>query len=378
MRFTIEKPTLLSAIQHLLSIVPTKNITPILTCFLLEADADTGNLKITATDLEITVIVNVAASVSESGKVALNARNLTDVINSLDDKPINFQLEEGFVRIRCSNSKFSLHSAEHMTFPQVPDMPTDTSSLKFSAEIFSRMVNIASIAVLTETSRPIFTGILWRIYPDKQMMVTSDGKKIVEITKDEPFDIQENIEHVIPTKGLYFLEKVINDKEPDVMVNFEANRITFTYANYVVISQIIPGKFPDYEKIFDVDNPNELLIDKNVLRQAIRRVSILSSEEFFRVKFDVSPESIILSSVNSEMGDAFETITDHQYSGDPFAIAFNFKYLLSILNVVESEKVKITFGVPEGGLINNQVIFYNEPEAENYRPIFLLMPLRLR
>jgi len=377
MRFTIERQVLLSAIQHLLSIVPAKNIAPILTCFLIEADADEGTLKITATDLEITVITKVLANVSESGKLAVNARNLTDIINSLEDKPINFQQEDDYIKIRCSNSRFSLWSVEHSQFPQVPELPAEDSSMKFSAQTFSKMVNIASIAVLTELTRPIFTGILWRIFPDKQLMVSTDGKKIVEVTKEQPFGIESSIEHVIPTKGLYFLEKIINEKDKEVMVNFEANRITFIYANFVIISQVIPGKFPEYEKILAVHNPNELTIDKNLLRQAVKRVSLLSTEEFFRIKFEVSPEKIILSSINAEMGDATETIEDFQYSGDSFMIAFNYKYILSVLGVVESDKVRMTFGVPENGIINGQVMFYNSPEIEEYKPIFLLMPLRL-
>ncbi len=377
MRFTIERTQLLSNIQHLQGIVPTKNITPILTNFLIEADAEKNQLRITTTDLEITVVVKIAAQVAESGKVAVMARNLTDIVNSLEDKPINFYQENEYLKIRCSHSSFSLLCADYMQFPQVPEIDLE-KAFTVSAPLLAKMVNISSIAVLQEVTRPIFTGIYWRITPDSQTMVATDGKKIVEVKKEHSIVLAENLEHVIPTKGLFFLEKVIDEKNPDLKVLFEANRIIFGYGNYILISQIIPGRFPDYEKVLKVDNKNVLTMDKATLRQAVKRVSLLASEEFFRIKFDISAEKITLYSVNSEMGDATEVIEDHQYSGPAFSIAFNYKYILSVLNVLESEKVRITFGEPEGGFINNQVILYNEPEPKDYHPVFLLMPLRLK
>ncbi|MBW6516234.1 MAG: DNA polymerase III subunit beta [Candidatus Cloacimonetes bacterium] len=377
MRFTIERSQLLSSIQYLQSIVPTKNITPILTNFLIEADAENNRLRITCTDLEITVMVKITAQVAESGKVAIMAKNLTDIINSLEDKPINLYQENEYLKIRCSHSSFSLLCADYMQFPQIPDINME-KALTVSAPMLAKMVNISSIAVLQEVTRPIFTGIYWRISTDSQTMVATDGKKIVEVKKEHSLVVAEDLEHVIPTKGLFFLEKVIEEKNPDLKVLFEANRIIFGYDNYVVITQVIPGRFPDYEKVLKVDNPHTLTIDKGTLRQAVKRVSLLASEEFFRIKFDISPEKITLYSVNSEMGDATEVIDDHQYSGPSFSIAFNYKYILSVLNVLESDKVKMTFGQPEGGFINTQVIIYNEPEPKDYHPVFLLMPLRLK
>jgi len=377
MRFTIERTQLLSNIQHLQGIVPTKNITPILTNFLIEADAEKNQLRITTTDLEITVVVKIAAQVAESGKVAVMARNLTDIVNSLEDRPINFYQENEYLKIRCSHSSFSLLCADYMQFPQVPEIDLE-KAFTVSAPLLAKMVNISSIAVLQEVTRPIFTGIYWRITPDSQTMVATDGKKIVEVKKEHSIVLAENLEHVIPTKGLFFLEKVIDEKNPDLKVLFEANRIIFGYGNYILISQIIPGRFPDYEKVLKVENKNVLTMDKATLRQAVKRVSLLASEEFFRIKFDISSEKITLYSVNSEMGDATEVVEDHQYSGPAFSIAFNYKYILSVLNVLESDKVKITFGEPEGGFINNQVILYNDPEPKDYHPVFLLMPLRLK
>jgi DNA polymerase III subunit beta len=377
MRFTIDKSKFISGIQHLHSIVPTKNITPILTNLLIEADADKDILTITSTDLEITVIVKTIANVAESGKIAVSARNLLEIVSALEDKPVNFQKENEYVKIKCSHANFSLLCADHTQFPMISDINLD-SALTINAPMFAKMVSIAGIAVLQEMTRPIFSGILWRLNPQNQVMVSTDGKKIVEVKKEQSLDIAEPKEHVVPTKGLHFLEKVITDENPEMKILFDQNRIVFSYLNYTVISQIIPGRFPDYEKVLNVNNSNTLIIDKSILRQAVRRISLLASEEFYRIKFDVSDSQIIVSSVNSEMGDATEEITDFEYTGSPFAVAFNYKYILSILGVLETDKVRITFGEPENGIVNSQSMFYNHPELTDYRALILLMPLRLK
>lgn len=377
MRFRIERQKLLANIQHLQTIVPTKTISPILTNFMIEANAEESRIRIISTDLEITVIAALPAEVMESGNVAVSARNLTDIVLSLEDKTITFFKENEYLKIHCSHSDFSLLCADHSQFPQAPEISLDDAMI-ISAPMLAKMVNITSIAVLQEVTRPIFTGIYWRVLPDLQIMVATDGKKIVEVRKEHSMQISEKLEHVVPTKGLFFLEKVIDESNPDLKVVFEANRIIFGYRNYIVSSQIIPGKFPEYEKVLRVEQPNSLIISKSILKQAVKRVSLLASEEFFRVKFEISSEKVVLYSVNSEMGDATEVIENHIYSGPSFSIAFNYKFILSVLNVLESDKLRMTFGEPEGGFLNTQVIIYNEPEPKDYHPVFLLMPLRLK
>ena len=377
MRFTIEKSRLISTIQHLNGVVPAKSINPILTNLLIEADSEKEIITVTSTDMEITVIAKTMASISESGKIAVSARNLLEIVSSLEDKPVNFEKDEEYLRIKSGHANFSLLCADHSQFPLIPTVGFE-NALTMNAPMFSKMISIAGIAVLQEMTRPIFSGILWRLTPESQVMASTDGKKIVEVKKRQNTGIMENKELVVPTKGLHFLEKVINDDSPEMKFLFEQNRIIFSYMNYTVISQIIPGRYPDYEKVMNVTNTNTLIINKNLLKQTVRRVSLLASEEFYRIKFDISESQIVVSSVNSEMGDASEEITEFSYTGSPFSIAFNYRFMLSILGVLETEKVKITFGQADNGIINSQCMFYNHPELDDYQTLILLMPLRLK
>ncbi len=371
MKFSIEKQDLLSNIQHLYQIVPSKNTMPILTNYLIEADEKTNKIKFTATDLEITVVVEFDANISESGKVAVSARNLNDMITVLPDTMVHFLLEEDDLRILCGNVKYNLHCAESSQFPIIPRKNMD-NVIKLNAKMFKKMIDNTHFAVSTEVNRPIFTGIFWKLMPDKQIMVATDGKKIAEFNLNNQIDVPETIEQIIPTKGLLFLDKVFSEDHPDVAVLIESNRVMFGYGNYTIFTHIIEGKFPDYTKAIPENNNNVLKIKKNVLKESVKRIALMASEDTFKVKLDISTSSFSISSTKREEGDANENLEEFNYSGEPLVIAFNYRYLNSILSVLESEYIEIRMGKT-----TEPALFFNAETDERYFARFLLMPLRL-
>ncbi len=377
MHFTIEKTNLLSNIQHLITVVPTKTINPILQNFLIEADENGQKVIISATNLDVTIICQLKTEVMEGGKVAVSARHLLEIVSSVDDKPIDFNYDDGYLKMQCSKAKFSLLCADYSEFPARPDINPENFQT-VNAPTFAKMINIASIAVSQEETRPIFTGILWRISSEMQTVAATDGKRISEIKKAHTIDLNEPMEQVLPVKGLHFLEKVIDDNTPDLKYLFEANRVVFAYRNYCISTQVIPGKYPDYSKALLQDNPNMLVINKDTLRQAVRRVALLATDEFFKIKMKISESEIVVTSFSFEMGDAREVITDFEYQGPEFEIAFNYKFVLSVISIIETDKVKLTFADPVDGMVNNQVLIYNHPEIDDYKVDILLMPLRLQ
>jgi len=371
MKFSIEKEDLLKKIQHIYNIVPGKNTMPILTNYLIEADEGTNTIKFTATDLEITVIAEFEANVSESGKVVVSAKNFNEIINSLPDKIVHMFDEEENFKILCENSKFSLLCAEVSQFPLIPHKDMK-DIIELDAQMFKKMIEKTSFAVSVEINRPIFTGISWRMNAEQQMMVATDGKKIAEFKLLEKHDIPEEQEKIIPTKSLIFLDKVIEPEIPKISVLLESNRVMFAYGNYTVFTHIIEGKYPNYTKAVPVNNNNILIINRNLLRDIVKRVSLLASEETLKVKFDLTEDSFAINSEKREEGKADEIIKDYKYSGENLVIAFNFRYLLSILNVIDSDDVEIRLGQAV-----EPALFFNTEKYENYEARFVLMPLRL-
>ncbi len=371
MKFSIDKQDLQANIQHLYNIVPSKNTMPILTNYLLEADEQTNILKFTATDLEITVVVEFEARVVQSGKIAVSARNLNEIMNSLPEANIQFPMEEDILRIHCERSDFDLLCAESSQFPLIPQMDL-TNVIKLDAPLFKKMIENTHFAVSTEINRPIFTGIYWKLSNDEQLMVATDGKKIAEFKIKNHIDIPEPVEQIIPTKGLLFLDKVIHVDIPQVAVLIESNRVMFAYGNYTVFTHIIEGRFPDYTKAIPTENNNTLNINKELLKNAVKRVSLLASEDTFKVKLELKNNTLLIHSANREEGEANEKIEDCKYNGNDLTIAFNYRYLNSIINVIESENVEILMGKA-----NEPALFFNVENENNYTARFLLMPLRL-
>lgn len=371
MKFSIEKKDLQNSIQYLFSIIPSKNAMPVLTNYLIEADEQANTITFTATDLEITVISTFDASVIESGKIAVSARNLTEIINSLPDALINFMVDDDELVIKCKQSNFKLLCAEVSQFPLIPQVD-ESNAISINAQMFKKMIDNTTFAVSTERNRPIFTGIYWKMSTKEQAMVATDGKKIAEFKLFNSFDIEKPIEQVIPTKGLIFLDKVIDDID-EVSVLIESNRVMFKYGQYTVFTHILEGQFPDYTKAMPTDNNSILKVDKILLRDAVKRVSLLASEDTNKIKFDIRKESISIESTKQEEGEANEKIDEFDFNGEELSIAFNYKFLISILNVIETKKVEMHLGHS-----TQPVLFYNTEQHKEYSARFLLMPLRLQ
>lgn len=371
MKFSIEKVDLQAQIQYLYNIVPSKNTMPILTNYLIEVDEQNNIIKFTATDLEITVVVEFEANIIEGGKVAISAKNLNEIINSLPDSMVHFIVDEDMLKIRCDRSKFSLLCAESSQFPLVPQKDM-SNVIKLDAKMFKKMIDNTHFAVSTEINRPIFSGIFWKMASDSQLMVATDGKKIAEFKLNKQIDLPQSVEQIIPTKGFLFLDKVISDDLPEIAVLIESNRVMFVYGNYTIFTHIIEGRFPDYTKAIPKNNNNILVINKKLLREAVKRVSLLASEETFKVKLDIADDSLTINSVKREEGEANEKLDEIKYSGEPLTIAFNYRYLISILSVVESDEIEIRMGKS-----NEPALFFNTEVKEDFEARFLLMPLRL-
>ncbi len=379
MKFLIDKEDLLSNIQHLSHVVPTKNTMPILTNYLIEANEMENIVKITTTDLKITVIVTFNATVMEAGTIAITAKELNEIVAVLPNQQISFATENDLLKIHCQNIDFTLNLSEYSNFPLIPEAKFD-NAINFKANEFIKMINKTIVAVSREQHQSVFSGILWEITSNKQTMVATDSKKIAQMSietspielKDSEDQKTEMIKIVLPTGGINFLQKIINEEGNVLKAEIGQNRVIFQYRNFIIFSHLINSKFPDYTKVFPESLPNELLLDKNQLRQAIKRISLLAPTDSFKILFNIKGSSLELSTSNDEKGGATECINGIKYTGDDINIAFNFKFLTSILDCIDTENVKICLGDPK-----KPALFYNEKDADGELLRYLLMPLRI-
>ncbi len=387
MRLSIEKKDLIQHIQHLATIVPTKITTPILTNYLIEVSAETNSIQITASDLDITAIVKFPAAVIEGGTIAVSARHLNEIISSMPDDVINLWKNEDLLVIQCGKIDFKLLCADHTLYPIIP-VTNLKGAIKMDAELFQRMVNKTSFAVSSDTNRAVLTGVCWKIFENEHLMAATDGRKVAEIKVRDSFmqnqemakDTEDNIfgdgkesyvEKIIPVKTLNFIQKIYNAQIKELNLVMEHNKMMFAYGEYTVFTNILEHKYPEYQKAFVHDLPNSLIIDREKLKTAIRRVALVAPDDNLRTRFEIDNDRFEINTSNRETGDAKQFMEDYSYQGKPTNVSFNYKFMLSILEAVDTDKVKILLGSPKDPLM-----IYNEMNPENQELTFLLMPLR--
>ena len=394
MRFQIEKKELIKHIQHLASIVPSKNTTPILTNYLLEANAESNTVKITTSDLEITIIAEFSANVMESGVTCISAHLFNDIISTLPEEMVDIYKQDEIVKIVCNKIDFSLLCADHTLFPIIPEKKTK-GLITLPNEPFQRMIAKTSFAVSNDINRAVLNGVCWLIKNDLQIMAATDGRKVAEIKyaqklmktensenqQDEAvisedlnfaeLDFEKGIEKILPIKTLNFMLKIYSPEVKDLQVVIEPNRIMFIYNEYTIFTHVIEHKYPDYQKAFIKDLPNTILVKNEDLKVAIRRISKIAPDDNQRIRIEIGPEKFEINTVDREKGEGEQDLKDYTYTGTATAISFNFKYMISILDSIDTEKVKICLGTQK-----DPIMIYNENQPENQEITYLLMPLR--
>ncbi|MCB5271148.1 MAG: DNA polymerase III subunit beta [Candidatus Cloacimonetes bacterium] len=386
MRFAIEKKELLSSIQHLVSVAPAKNASPILTNYLIQASEETSLVRITTSDLKITVVVEFAAAVSESGTIAVSARHFNEIINLMPEAVINFWRHDEALMIQCNKIDYNLLIADHTLFPEVPKVNFD-KALVINAALFDRMISKTNFAVSTDVNRAVLTGVCWKIMKNSHLMAATDGRKVAEIkinnstllgtqegaaaSSEEDASEDSVIERIIPVKTLAFLQKILENGSKEVKVLIEHSKVIFSYDKFLVFSQVIEHKFPEYQKAFVDTLQNQFIIKKETLREAIRRVALVAPDDNLRIRFELDSELFEVNTSDRDTGDAKENLEDYSFQGSHTGVSFNYRYMLGILDAVDSEKVVIKLGTSK-----DPMMIYNQENKENEEITFLLMPLR--
>lgn len=389
MRFAIEKKELMQSVQHLVSVAPTKNASPILTNYLIDANAEQGMVKITTSDLDITVVVEFAAAVSEGGTIAVSARHFNEIINLMPQAIINFWRHDELLKIESNKIDYNLLIADHTLFPLVPEVKLD-KAFTLDAQLLSRMISKTSFAVSTDVNRAVLTGVCWKIMPNEHLMAATDGRKVAEIRiknssllpKQPETDANETnfldktsnedyLEKIIPVKTLVFLQKIMDNSAKEIKVLIESSKVIFSYDKYLVFSQVLEHKYPEYQKAFVTDLQNQFVIDRANLHNAIRRVALVAPMDNLRIRFELDSEKFEVNTSNRDTGDAKENLDEYNFSGSQTGVSFNYRYMLGILEAIDSDKVVIKLGSSKDPLM-----IYNMSNKENEEITFLLMPLR--
>jgi DNA polymerase-3 subunit beta len=367
MKFTITREHLQEGLVAVAASIPAKTTLPVLSNILVEAHDD--GLRLSGTDLDIAVTTTIAASVEEEGAITLPARKLVEIVREMPSAAINVSSAgEQRVTIECGRSKFKLLGLPREEFPAFPSVSFD-DSWKCSAQDLQKLIRHVAFAASTEESRPILNGVLWELRPERMRMVATNGHRLARM--DVPIEGgAEDADLIVPPKALEQIRRLF-DSDQEIEIAKSDNHLGFRSATTQIFTRLIEGPYPNYEQVIPRENDKNLTVDKAALIAALRRMSIVASDQTHRVRVGLANGTCKLSVQTPDLGEAQEEVTV-TYDGSAMEIGFNAAYLLEVLKYLPTEEVRLTFKSPERAA-TCEPVGWDDPASY----LTLVMPLRL-
>ncbi|MBS1807616.1 MAG: DNA polymerase III subunit beta [Acidobacteria bacterium] len=364
MKLKITRADFLRILTAALSVTDKKNTIPILSSFLLEAEL--GQLKVTGTNLDITLQTQTTAEVETPGKVCLNAKKLTEIVKAMPNEQIKIVVADHQATLTCGTSRFKLQGQPKENFPEIPDLGTTLLTLpaRFIREAFTRLIHCTS----NEESRWALNGAKIELGEGKLIFAATNGHKLGYI---EAPNNDGNYNQIIPRKAM---DEVSKHAEGDSVVEMRhsANHLSFTIGTLTLITRLISGQFPNYQMV--LPDPKQVkircTIERIKLLQAIQQASTMADERTHSIKIILKENSCTVTAQAADVGEA-STECEAVYTGEPVEAGFNAVYLLDYLAIETASQLTIT---AKDGNTQWQI----EPVAElDYQTRFIAMPMRL-
>ncbi len=376
MNITISKQKLLKYLTYTDAIASSKTTVPILSNVLLNTEDD--NMSLNSSNLETGIKINETGDISEAGALAVNGKKLLSIIRELPDDDVNLYTDEyNRLTIKSTsdeiNAKFVIAGVSKEDFPEIRTVP-DGEYIKLKAEVFQDMIKRVICSISSDENKYSLTGVFLEKFDNKINMVATDGKRLSLISNNlEVLEISEeafNLPHggvIIPKIVLIEIMKYPFENKT-IQMGFSKNQIFFCYDNIYLTSNLIEGKFPDYKKIIPDQRENYFIADRELLYNAIKRVSVLVDESFNQIKLSILKGRLLISSKDPALGGAVEEI-QIEYAGEDIDIALNYHYLMDCLKEIGPETIKIDFENSE------RVLTIKGEGEENY--LNLIMPMKI-
>lgn len=343
MKLVIDRSSLIKSLGHVQSVVEKRGTIPILANVKIEAAGDV--LYLTATDMDIAVMERSAATVSEPGQSTLPAHTLYDIVRKLPDgSQVEISRADDATKavIRSGTSRFSLATLPVDEFPVMSEGDLPFSFSLSSAEV-NALIDKTRFAVSTEETRYYLNGIFLHEANSQGTpvlrAVATDGHRLARVEVALPAGAKGMPGVIIPRKAIDEIKKLVESASGDVQISLSDSKIRVACGGAVLISKLIDGTFPDYERVIPVNNDKIMEVEGKLFTQAVDRVSVISSEKTRGIKVALDKGKLTLSASSAEHGTATEEV-DVNYSADPVEIGFNSRYLLDMMAHVEGDVVQ--------------------------------------
>lgn len=370
MKFIVSSSALLKQLQSINGVVTNNPVVPILENFLFEINE--GVLTITASDLETSMITELPVEAKENGRIAAPARILLDTLKNLPDQPVTFTIDEETYTIELSsaNGRYKLSGENATDFPKVP-VVRGSNAIEIPSNLLARAINKTIFAVSTDELRPAMTGIFVQLNESNITFVATDGHRLLRYRR---FDVPtgNNASIIIPRKAFTLLKSTLPSEATTVRVEFNNSNAFFNFDNIRMVCRLIDERYPDYENVIPVQNPNKLVIDRYDLLSSIKRISIYSNKTTHQVRLRIAGSELHVSAEDLDFSNEANERLSCQYEGEDMEIGFNARFLIEMLNNIDADEITLELSTP-----NRAGLLMPSSNDENENILMLVMPVML-
>ena len=366
------RDVLLKPIQQIAGIVERRHTLPILSNILIEKKGSLISFIATDIEIQISAALNNETSIEETS-LTVSARKFLDILRALptnDELTLSIQANNRLV-IQQGRTKFSLQTLSAEEFPTILAQAEVKKHLKITEHQLKSVINLTAFAMAQQDIRYYLNGMLFVFEPGLMRSVTTDGHRLAyaqcALASHEEQTTETN-EVIIPRKAINELQKILDDTDNEIDIYVGANQVSFSFRNINIISKLIEGKFPDYQRVVPTKHSKHFVIDRELLAGALQRAAILTTDKFKGVRVILSTDQLRISSTNAEQEEAQEDLAV-TYTGEPLDIGFNVQYLIDVLTNIKVADIKLSLED------QNSSALVSADAIENYR--YVVMPMRI-
>lgn len=366
---------LLGPLQAVSGIVERRHTLPILSNVLLEKRGEI--LTLLATDIEIQIITFTSdPSGDGDGAVTVAARKLQEILRSLPESAeVSLILEDRRMQVRAGKSRFNLQTLPAEDFPCMALAEGEVKKITVSQKQFRHLLSKTQYSMATQDVRYYLNGLLLLVETSELRAVATDGHRLayasmpLENTVDVPADKRDSRQELIlPRKTVIELNRLLADSDEPISIEILSNQVRFQFGPINLISKLIDGKFPDYQRVIPSTLRNVVAVNRTTLLQSMIRAAILTNEKFRGVRLILSEGGLKIMAANAEQEEAQEEI-EVDYNGEPLDVGFNVSYLLDVLNNTSDETIEWGFNDA------NSSALLTIPGNEHFK--YVVMPMRI-
>ncbi len=367
MKFNVTSGELVSSLSAVIGAVPGKATLPILETVLFETEDK--RIKLSASDLEVSIIEYMQADIKEKGAVTIPARRLLETLRQLPDIPVMFEVDEkAQVRFSTDKGTYKLAGEKAEDFPDMP-VPEGGQEIKITTKILKDAIGKTSFAVSDDNMRPAMRGVYFDIGENESRIVATDGHRLVRLIRSDISTV-DPISFIVPEKALSLVLKTLDESDCEMAVTDQ--HVSFQSGNTMVITRLINEQYPKYESVIPRENDKTLQINREQMLATVKRVSVFSSSTTRQIRMEMKPDEIVISAEDLDMSSEARETMASEYADEPLEIGFNARYLMDVLSNIENPEIMFEFSTP-----NRAGILRPSVQDDDEDMLMLVMPVML-